>query len=161
MKLCICDRKQQFWVAEMNKRVIHLCRKSDFNEIVINTYVKCHPHLKRYVNSVSEYPRIAWNVSKEIFCFFQKPLIYAQIFIVLFENTFSFLFQVFTEQTQNMVDKCKFTAVSINWLFHSLTSYSNKVFSWVKSKIFFPHGSYLTVLCTCYATFHLKLLLIQ
>lgn len=64
---------------------------------------------------------------RKYFVFIQNCLISAQMFIVLFKKAFSFLFQMFTEQTQNMVDKWEFTAVSINWLFHSLTSYSDKM----------------------------------
>lgn len=73
---------------------------------------------------------------------FKSCLISAQMFIVLFEKPFSFLFQMFTEQTQNMVDKWEFTAVSINWLSHSLTSYSDKM----KTECFFFFFSHVALM---------------
>lgn len=144
MMLCIFNRRCQFQIAKVSKRIIHLCRKSDFNEIVINIYVKCHLNLKRHVNMSVWIPQdclklhFQWNI---LFSF-KSSLISAPMFIVLFENAFSFLFQMFTEQTQNMVNKWEYTAVSINWLCLSLTSCSGKVFRWLKSKILFSHGSY-------------------
>ena len=143
MMLSIFNRKQQFQIAEMNKRIIHLYRKSDFNEIVINIYIKYHLNLKKHVNisfwTPQDFLKLQfWGI---ILFSFKSSLVSAQMFTVLFENGFSFLLQMFTEQTQNMVDKWEYTAVRINWLFNSLTSFFDKAFSYLESIAFFPCGS--------------------
>lgn len=105
--LSIFNRKQQFQITEMNKRIIHLYRKSDFNEIIINIYIKYHLNLKRHANIILWTPQdfLKLQFWRIILFSFRSSLVSAQVFTVLFENGFSFLLQMFTEQTQNMVDK--------------------------------------------------------
>lgn len=131
---------------EWIKRIIPFCRKSSFNEIVINIYVNCHQNLKRHVNI-----RIwaAWN---QINLQFQrkaalnaKALISVLALIVSFESFPSHIHP-------HLPSRCSWSKHQVVWInegvqvvranwFLFAKKFSGKICWWQNSKILPLHNS--------------------